>query len=120
VLLQRHSSHFPPLGQRIVLITESPYNFPREDCKTLRDFLEKDFWGSIKRIQEAEERERRVEKERLRMPHDIFDFIYSTFNPVFSKSLKEENVERFVKRVYWTHAAKKSLKGYSKSNASKL
>jgi hypothetical protein len=106
---------FPPLRQKIVFISESPYNFPREGCETLNDFLEKDLLRELKN-----KKKRANNSTESMIPRDIFDFIYLTFNPVFSissENLKPEDVERFLRCVYWTHAAKRSLKGCSKKDA---
>jgi uracil-DNA glycosylase len=89
---------FPPFQQKIVFISESPYNFPSEECKTIGDFLEKDFLEGIK------------EKTEGIIPANIFDFLYKTFRPIFSNSITKGDVEKFLRCVYWTHAAKKSLK----------
>jgi len=94
---------FPFLGQRIVFISEAPYSFPKEGCRTLRDFLEKAFLEGI--------REEASRGDGLRMPGDIFDSVFLTFRCLFSSPPREEDVERFLRCVYWTHAAKKSLKG---------
>jgi len=91
---------FPPFRQKIVLISESPFNFPNE-CKTLGDFLEKDFLESVRR------------KSGSIIPANIFDFLYRTFKPVFSDSPTTRDVGKFLRCVYWTHAAKKSLKDLS-------
>lgn len=94
---------FPPFQQKIAFISESPYNFPSGESQTLGDFLEKDFLKGVK------------EKTENITPTNIFDFIYKTFRPVFSNSTTKRDVEKFLRQVYWTHAAKKSLKCLNRS-----
>jgi len=115
---------FPPLRQKILLISESPYNFPRKkgdphveewgECKSLGEFLEKDLLRNL--------RDRATKEDKWRAPSDIFDFLYLTFRPVFSSSVEEEDVAKLLRCVYWTHAAKRSLrnfKGYEKYKAAR-
>lgn len=89
---------FPPFQQKIVFISESPYNFPNEECKTLYEFLEKDFLEGVKK------------KTESMIPANIFDFLCKTFRPAFSSSPTKGDIEKFLRHIYWTHAAKKSLK----------
>ena len=42
----------------------------------------------------------------------MFDFVYRTFHPIFSKTGDLDLIGAFTERVYWTHAGKKSMKGF--------
>lgn len=92
---------FPPFGQKIMFLSESPFNFP-DESKTLEDFIEKDFYGSI-----CDRAKTEIITSR---PSNIFDFMHKTFRPVFSDTPKRQDAEKFFRCVYWTHIAKKSLR----------
>ena len=108
---------FPPLAQRLIFLSESPYNFPRDECRNLTEFIQKDLYGSI--YKRAKEIKRDL---NLNVPTPR---IYSTLStrPFGYSSLKtkKKDIERFLKNIYWTHIAKRSLKDLKKSgNRTKL
>lgn len=104
---------FPPLGQKIMFISESPYKFPRDGCGTLGDFIDKDLYKEIEKI-------KGTSKSITSIPRNIFDFIYKTFKPLFSDEPKMEDIAKFLRTVYWTHIAKKSLKDLDKEECAKM
>ena len=106
---------FPHFDQKIILVTESPYNYPRyrgdigskskESVfrKALSDFIKKDFIGKLQKLPENVE---------VEIPANVFQFIYKTFFPIFSNRAVKEGVCLFLNNVYWTHVAKMPLKEF--------
>jgi len=104
---------FPPLDtQRVIFISEAPYNFPRKCIKNSGDFITKELPVELSYY-----------IFKCPMPYtegnwNIFRFIYEAFHPLFENcTCGEEATLKFLKHVYWTHMAKKSLKGISKNGA---
>mgnify|MGYP001027439144 CR=1 FL=1 len=86
----------------VVLISESPYNFPNE----IKSFTVEDHMRDLSTILA------RVRNEG----HDarIHEFIFCTFRPLFDTE-GEDMAALFAESVYWTHAAKKSFKSVDSS-----
>ncbi|MEO0088385.1 MAG: hypothetical protein ABIK77_07680 [candidate division WOR-3 bacterium] len=128
---------------KIVLVTESPYNFP--GCPIHKSKCENDkceYW-----VNDVDEFIRRhlakfgfgrfgayfpdKEETQNHIPWNIFSFIFYIFYPIFKHISQRfygcsENDIRilwaysFVNKVYWTHVAKRSLKGLDKKNKKKV
>lgn len=113
---------------KIVLITESPYNFPgcpiHEDknrccgcyAENVNKFIENHLGEyGLRRFREwtyLEEDE--ISKH---FPYNIFEFIFYTFYPIFYKHYYKDEIlwaKEFINRIYWTHVAKRSLKEFKK------
>jgi hypothetical protein len=81
----------------VVLISESPYNFPKEiKPYTLEDHM-RGLSAVLTKVRDEGQDAR------------IHEFIFRTFTPLFESRLADMGVA-FSEKVYWTHAAKKSLK----------
>jgi hypothetical protein len=102
---------FPNYDQKIVLITESPYNYPTDKIKKTKDFIEKTF---LKKINNSAKN--LTEESIFKAPKNVFDFILKTFRPLFKSVTKIkskspiclEEIYNFFMKIYWTHAAKKT------------
>lgn len=125
---------------KIVLITESPYNFPgcpihyedkseceKEKCEywaeNINEFISKhlqkyglnrynDWIDIVEKILKKIKKGVSIIPWHLYMPYDIFDFIFYTFFPIFKReeNNKENWGDTFINKIYWTHVAKRSLK----------
>jgi hypothetical protein len=89
----------------IVLISESPYNYPKEGVNSSEDFKNKELQPRLERNGSD------VAPPPAGKPKDIFEFIYNTFWPVFKGNPKQSWADAFLESVYWTHVGKKSFKG---------
>jgi len=101
---------FPNRGQKIMLVTESPYNYPsyKKKVRDPVDFINKELKPFFDKSKSTSTTSHELE------PENIFDFIVKTFNVL--------DVDEFLDKVYWTHVVKKSLKcidlfGFSESQA---
>ncbi len=95
---------FPVLHQKVMFISESPYNYPRPGVSRLEEFIENDLLCGLVKAAEIPNARRKL------WPRNIFDFIYCTFKPIFSYELRDDWAEIFLRKVYWTHVFKKTLK----------
>ncbi|MEM3564921.1 MAG: hypothetical protein QXR19_16960 [Candidatus Jordarchaeaceae archaeon] len=82
----------PYVGQKIMFMSEAPWNFENENVEQFIEVMLPNFLKEI-------------EKEQNPIPRNIFDFLHQTFG------LTQSKISEFLKEVYWTHIAKKSLKG---------
>ena len=80
-------------GQKIMFISESPWDFPSGTCKTPEDFVKVILPQKLSC----------VKKGRF-VPYNIFEFLQQTFR------VGASTVQQFLKTIYWTHIAKKTLK----------
>jgi hypothetical protein len=89
----------------IMLISESPYNYPNEEVKSSDDFTRVELDCRLKMAA-------RNGKPPESAPKDIFEFIYHVFRPIFQAD-QQGWPDRLLRNVYWTHVGKKSFKGLS-------
>jgi len=107
----RKDENYPPLflppldSQNIILMSESPWDFPNYS-KNIKDFILRELPEKLSKEKEG------------KVPTDIFSFIRKIFDPLFMEpNSGEEMTEVFLSNVYWTHMAKKSLKDKNKEKA---
>jgi hypothetical protein len=97
----------------IMLISESPYNFPERAVKRSEDFVRHVLQPRLETYPRSD-----VLKSESK-PRDIFEFIYNTFKPIFDAKPKKNWADAFLSAVYWTHVGKKTFKSYSTQQRTK-
>jgi len=111
---------FPILEQqKAILISEAPYNFPPPEIVERRKFhWTKYFKQDLECFIYCELGPYLTSPRSQGIPENIFDFISLIFHPLIKEcKTKEHGIKTFLNNVYWTHMAKKSLKGISKNGA---
>jgi len=104
---------FPVLEQqKVILISESPYNFPPPEIIERRKFhWTKYFKQDLECFIYCELGPYLISPRSQGVPENIFDFISLIFYPLLKEcETKEHGIRIFLDNVYWTHMAKKSLK----------
>ncbi|MEO0088098.1 MAG: hypothetical protein ABIK77_02045 [candidate division WOR-3 bacterium] len=100
--------------KKIMLISESPYNFPGKSKYTKRvannvnEFITEHLQHGLQNTSSKYNSQR-----SYGTPCNIFEFIYHTFYRVFSNP-SQPNPNKFLKRIYWTHLWKRTFRNKPK------
>ncbi len=110
-----------PNKKKIMLISESPYNFPGKcrytgkDANDVNEFIQNHFQRGLDK---AAQKYGNPPRNRNICPQHIYEFIYLTFYKIFQNTSNQQNWAReFLDRIYWTHLGKRRSGNQNKNKS---